>query len=64
VVADLGVGGEVAGVEAIFDAELLGGLALGGEVLGLGAIVHQSGCEQRHLLADSCIGHVLFSPRL
>src|SRR2546421_34677 len=27
-------------------------------------VVHQSRCQQRDLPADSCISHILFSPRL
>src|SRR5688500_4660584 len=63
-VPDFGVGGEVAGAEAVLEAELLGGLSLGGEVFLFVAFVHQSCCEERDLGADSGIGHVLFSPRL
>ena len=48
----------------VLDPELAGGLALGGEVFGLLPFVHQPRCEQRDLPADSCISHVLFSPRL
>lgn len=63
-VADFGVGGEVAGAGAVFEAELAGGLAFGGEVFGFGAVVHQSGCKERDLGAGASIGHVLFWPRI
>ncbi len=56
-VADLGVGGEVAGSESVFDPELFGGLALGGEVLGFGPIVHQLGGEKGDLPPDAFVSH-------
>jgi hypothetical protein len=33
-IADFGIGGKVAGTEAVFDAELAGGFPFGGEVSG------------------------------
>ncbi len=56
-VADLGVGGEVAGPVTVFDPELLGGLALGGEVFGLGPLVHHLGGEEGDLPPDAFVGH-------
>ena len=56
-VADLGVGRQVAGPVTVLDPELLGGLALGGEVFGLGPLVHHLGGEERDLPPDSLIGH-------
>jgi hypothetical protein len=56
-VADLGVGREVAGPESVFDPELFGGLALGGEVLGLGPVVHHLGGEEGELPPDTFVGH-------
>ena len=46
-VADLPVAGQVAGPMAILDAKLAGGLALGGEVLGLGPADTSSGRPER-----------------
>jgi hypothetical protein len=63
-IADFGVGGEITGAEAVFDAQLAGRLAFGGEVFGFRSFVHQTCCDQRNLPADSFIGHVLFSPRI
>ena len=56
-VADLRVAGQVAGPVAILDPELLGGLALGGEVLGLGPVVHHLGGEEGDLPPDAFVGH-------
>ena len=56
-VADLRVRGEVAGPEPVLDPELLGGLALGGEVLGLGPLVHHLGGEEGDLPPDSFVSH-------
>ena len=56
-VADLLVAGQVAGPVAILDPELLGGLALGGEVLGLGPVVHHLGGQEGDLAPDAFISH-------
>ena len=48
-VADLGVGGEVAGAVLVIHPELAGRLALGGEVFLLVPVVHQARREQRDL---------------
>ena len=60
-VADLGVGGEVVGLDAAA-AEALGGLALGGEVLGLDPLVHQPGGFEGDRLAELDIGHSFHAP--
>ena len=51
------VAGQVAGPVAILDAELLGGLALGGEVLGFGPLVHHLGGQKGNLPPDAFVGH-------
>ena len=56
-VADLLVAGQVAGPVAILDPELLGGLALGGEVLGLGPLIHHLGGQKGDLAPDAFVGH-------
>ena len=63
-VADLLVAGQVAGPMAILDAELLGGLALGGEVLGLGPAIHHLGGQEGDLAPDAFISHVRGAPIL
>src|SRR5262245_15888240 len=60
-VADLGVGGEVAGLDGAA-AEAFGGFALGGEVLGLHAVVHQAGGFKGDGMPESCIGHPFSAP--
>ncbi len=55
-VANLGVGREVGRLDAAA-TEMAGGLALGGEVLGLGTFVHQPGGFDRYGLAELNIGH-------
>ena len=56
-VADLAVGGQVGGPVPVLDAELARGLALGGEVLGLGPLVHELGGEEGDLPPDAVVGH-------
>ena len=56
-VADLLVARKVAGPVAILDAKLPGGLALGGEVLGLGAMIHHLGGQKSDLAPDAFVGH-------
>ena len=56
-VADLLVAGQVARPVAILDAKLACGLALGGEVLGLGAMIHHLGRQKGDLAPDSFVGH-------
>ena len=64
-VADFGVGGEVAGLDAIVsNASWRAALRLAVKYSVLVPFVHQLRREQRDLASDSCISHVLFSPRL
>ena len=56
-VADLGVRRQVGRPESIFDPELLGGLAFGGEVLGLGPMIHELRGEKGDLPPDAFVSH-------
>ena len=56
-VADLLVARQVARAVAILDPELLGGLALGGEIFGLGPQVHHLGGQKSELAPDAFVGH-------
>ena len=56
-VADLLVARQIAGAVAILDPELLGGLALGGEIFGLGPQVHHLGGQKSELAPDAFVGH-------
>ena len=58
-IADFAIGGKIAGVVAVVEAERAGGFALGGEVFGFLSFVHQSRREERNLSSDSCISHIL-----
>src|SRR5262249_33775505 len=57
-VTDLLVAGQVAGPVAILDTELAGGLAFGGEILGLAAMIHHLGSQKGDLAPNAFIGHV------
>jgi hypothetical protein len=56
-VADLLVARQIARSVAILDPELLGRLALGGEILGLGPQVHHLGGQKSELAPDAFVGH-------
>ena len=42
----------------IFDAKLARGLALGGEVLGFGPVIHHLGGQKGDLAPNAFVGHV------
>ena len=56
-VADLLVTREIARPMAILDAKLASGLALGGEVFGLGPVIHHLGGQEGDLAPEAFIGH-------
>jgi hypothetical protein len=56
-VADFLVAGQVGRPIAILDAKLAGRLALGGEVLGLGAVIHHLGGQKGDLAPNAFISH-------
>ena len=57
-VADLPVAGQVARPMSILDAKLAGGLALGGEILGFGPVIHHLGGQKGDLAPNAFVGHV------
>src|SRR5262249_52993835 len=56
-VTDLLVAGEVAWAVAVFQAKLARGLALGGEILGLGPLIHHLRGQMRDLPPDAFVSH-------
>ena len=63
-VADLGVGGKVAGTMLVVDPELLGGLALGREVFGLGPMIHKLRGKKGDLPPNAIVCHEKKARRL
>ena len=61
-VADLAVARQVGGTIAVLDPKLARGLALGGEVLGFAALVHQLGGKKGDLPPEACVGHEWCAP--
>ncbi len=56
-VADLAVRGQIGRAEPVLDPKLPCGLTLGGEVLGLGALVHELGGKEGDLPPDAFVSH-------